>query len=210
MDPANPGSTSTTLLRQVGDPKNMEAWWEFCNRYRPAIFYWCLARGLQPADANEVTTSVLTKLETVLREFEYDPQGSFRCWLWLIVYREVVDFHRRRKKRPGDYGAGGTPVLKNLDQIKAPEPTELMQDVTDEQEQNSQMMRQAMNRVRSSLRKQGQQVTWKAFWLSFVRRQKAAKVAAKLGMKNPQQVYTATYRVKQELEKTFWAINSKA
>ena len=57
-------------------PPDQRSWNEFVDRYGPRIFQWCNARGLQEADALDVSQAVLSKLAVELRQFRYDPYGA--------------------------------------------------------------------------------------------------------------------------------------
>ena len=55
--------TSLTLLDRVGkDSSDHAAWGEFVAYYGPKIRTWCCQRGLQSADADDVTQNVLLRL----------------------------------------------------------------------------------------------------------------------------------------------------
>ena len=74
--------TSPTLLGRVGkDPGDQVAWAAFVACYGPKIRGWCRQRGLQPADAEDVTQDVLLRLSRALKTFTYDPSRTFRGWL---------------------------------------------------------------------------------------------------------------------------------
>ena len=74
--------TSVTLLERLKvEPADQAAWAEFVDRYGPKVFGWCRGWGLQPADAEDVTQAVLTKLAIQMERFTYDPSQSFRGWL---------------------------------------------------------------------------------------------------------------------------------
>ena len=55
--------------------------------YAPAIYRWCVRRGLQDTDAQDVTQQVLLQLATKLPAFTYDPARSFRAWLRTLRQR---------------------------------------------------------------------------------------------------------------------------
>ncbi|ODU00865.1 MAG: hypothetical protein ABS79_02640 [Planctomycetes bacterium SCN 63-9] len=99
MDENLDPSTNTTLLMQLRQsPTNESAWDEFVNRYGRLIFQWCRLRGLQGADAEDVTQNVLLALANQMREFVYDPSKSFRGWLKTISYRSWCRFVEDRRR----------------------------------------------------------------------------------------------------------------
>lgn len=106
-----PGETTRpTLLARVRDPRDEASWKEFDARYRGLILAYCLRRGLQAADAEDVRQIVMLGLSRSLRGFEYRPdRGRFRDWLGRVVRNAVAR-----------YRAGWRPV-----EGEAPEPIEL-------------------------------------------------------------------------------------
>ncbi len=74
MDRQNDSATRVTLLGRLRrDPTNQTVWTEFVEHYGPKMFNWCRKRGLQEADAQDVTQNVLLKLADKVRTFQYDP-----------------------------------------------------------------------------------------------------------------------------------------
>ncbi len=84
--------TRRSLLARVRDAADLAAWNEFEATYRELITRYARARGLQPADADDVCQSVLLKLFRSIRSFEYDAsRGRFRAYLHRMVKNEIVD-----------------------------------------------------------------------------------------------------------------------
>src|SRR5271156_739538 len=93
------GDTSLTLLERVQKfPADREAWDEFVRHYHPMIHAWCVKRGLQVSDADDVAQDVLVKLLTAMRKFRYDPSRSFRGWLRSVTHNTWTDFCNDRRK----------------------------------------------------------------------------------------------------------------
>lgn len=112
MDDREAPSTDTTLLARLSQtPSNESAWDEFVDRYGRMIYQWCRRRGLQEADAEDVTQNVLLALARQMREFVYDPSKSFRGWLKTIARRTWARFLADRQRRE----SGATSV--DLDRI---------------------------------------------------------------------------------------------
>jgi RNA polymerase sigma factor (sigma-70 family) len=85
--------TPRSLLERLRqDPTDHEAWSEFIRRYRARIHGWCVGRGLQEADAEDVTQNVFLKLTEKMRDFRYDPTRSFRAWLHVVTRNAAADF----------------------------------------------------------------------------------------------------------------------
>ena len=54
--------THHTLLLRLRDSRDEEAWRQFVELYAPAVFRTCRRRGLQEADAADVTQEVLRSI----------------------------------------------------------------------------------------------------------------------------------------------------
>lgn len=92
-----PASTSPTLLERIRDPQDARAWSEFDARYGDLILRYCLRRGLQHSDADDVRQAVLMRLARALPDFRYDPAvGRFRGFLGRIAHNEVARFLGRQ------------------------------------------------------------------------------------------------------------------
>ena len=92
--------TRRSLLSRVRDASDAAAWSEFEARYRELIVRYARARGLQPADADDVSQAVMAKLCRSLCNFEYDPgKGRFRTYLYRAVRNEVAEFFSRPNTR---------------------------------------------------------------------------------------------------------------
>jgi len=84
------------LLVRVRDPSDERSWREFEARYGELIFRYCRARGLQPADSEDVRQSVWVNLSKGLRNFEYDPKrGRFRDYLGRVVRNAIAKYFAR-------------------------------------------------------------------------------------------------------------------
>ena len=81
----------TLLARVALLPPEPDAWNEFVDRYGPRIVKWSRAWGLQAADIDDVTQSVLATLLVRLRQFVYDPSRSFRAFLRKVTNDTVCD-----------------------------------------------------------------------------------------------------------------------
>jgi RNA polymerase sigma factor (sigma-70 family) len=100
IDAGLPVTSPTLLARLRYDPLNDAAWGEFVDHYGRHIYRWCRQWGLQNADTEDVTQDILLKLARKLRDFAYDPKGSFRGWLKTVAHhawRDFVDSHRSER-----------------------------------------------------------------------------------------------------------------
>jgi RNA polymerase sigma-70 factor (ECF subfamily) len=150
-------------------PSDERAWREFVDYYAPVIYRWCVRRGLQDTDAQDVTQQVLLKLATKLPAFTYDPTKSFRSWLRTLTYHAWADFLSER-----DGVASGHPTAwAALTTVEARE--DLLRRIEDEFD--LELLEQAMARVRGRV----EPATWEAFRLTALEGVPAAEVARRLG-----------------------------
>ncbi len=165
--------TSITLLMRVARfPPDEEAWQKFVERYGPAIAGWCYAQGLQEADAEDVTQTVLTGLTVRLRRFVYDPNKSFRGLLRKITHDAVCD---AIDELPRAGFTGASSVLHALMNQEA--RTDLAQRL--EAEFDLELLDAAMANVRERVERQ----TWEAYRLTAHEGLSGADAAARLGMR---------------------------
>jgi RNA polymerase sigma factor (sigma-70 family) len=196
MESGQGDKTSQSLLRRIGqDQSDDAAWHAFVVCYGPKINGWCRRRGLQEADAEDVTQNVLLRLARALKTFTYDPSKRFRSWLRLVTERALSDFFLDRKRRPAA-GNGGNHVLTALETIQARD--ELMDQL--DQEFIEAMVSQACKIVSARVQPQ----TWEAFLLTACDGHTGEEVAKRLGM-NLTAVFKAKSRVlaliRKEVEK---------
>jgi RNA polymerase sigma-70 factor (ECF subfamily) len=189
MDPGD--STSATLLGQVRDLNNHEAWATFMARYKPLIDRWCQRWGLQTADVEDVSARILAKLTESMATFRYDPSQRFRGWLKTVVDNAVRSFWRDLGRRPGALGSGDSDMQKTLAQIAAPTDVaglaeELEATLSGDLERAGEVAARVRARVKAH--------TWQAYWLTVMEGQPAKEVAERLGMATAA-VYVAKKRV---------------
>jgi RNA polymerase sigma-70 factor (ECF subfamily) len=190
MDGTYDSGTRITLLGRIRrDPTNEAAWGEFVEHYGGKIYGWCRKWGLQEADAQDVTQSVLLKLARTMREFAYDPARSFRAWLKTLTHHAWSDFLESRQ-RPG-LGSGDSHVHGLLGTIAARD--DLVEHLNAEFDRE--LLEEAMARVRLRVAPQ----TWQAFALTALEGLSGADAAARIPMQVAQ-VFVAKRRVQKMLQ----------
>jgi RNA polymerase sigma-70 factor (ECF subfamily) len=186
--------TRYTLIGKLRDPKDAEAWAEFTSIYQPLIFRICRARGLQHADATDVTQEVLAKIADVIDRFDHTAEGAnFRGWLYRVTRNLVMDFFRHQKKD----------LL-----VQADVAIQLADDKSPTKEESAEFQvefqRQIFWLVAQNVRVQVKPATWDAFWQTEVQRRPVKDVAKELNMTTGS-IYVARSRViarlKKEVEK---------
>ncbi len=187
---SNPeGQTSKSLLERLRQGSDQTAWTEFVHRYGQQIYRWCRAFGLQEADAEDVTQTVLVKLTDKLRAFCYDPSRSFRAYLKTLTQYAWCDFLELHN-RPGA-GTGDSAMVQTLQTVQARD--DLVQLLNAEFDQE--LLEEASERVRLRVEPH----TWEAFRLTAVEGLSGAEAAARLSMKVAT-VFKAKSKVQQMLQ----------
>ena len=190
--------TRITLLTRLRSAADAEAWRTFVDLYLPLVFRYCRQRGLQDADARDVSQQVLASVHRAIEKFQYDPQrGRFRSWLGTIAQHEIGRY-LARDRRPGKGGGEG---VGNL--LVEQESGEV--DSAWLEEFNAHIFAVAMERVRPEF----DGLTWEVFdatWLGEVSPREAAEHFGK----PPAWVYKARFKVLQRLRSEIEFLTSDA
>lgn len=187
---AEPPLTRVTLLNRLKDGADADAWREFVHLYGPVVYGFARKRGLQDADAADLTQAVLRQVAAHVGSLEYDPRrGTFRGWLFTIVRNRLRDFLRQPRQL---YQGSGSPKVQGLlESLPGPEPEETE---AWEREYRLGLLAWAAEQVRPQVREK----TWQAFWQTAVDGRPGAEVARALGL-TPAAVYLARGRVMARL-----------
>ena len=189
---SDPPPTRPSLLVRIRDPRDGVAWGEFVDIYGPLVYDYGRRRGLQDADAADLTQDVLRAVAATADRFAYDPaRGAFRSWLFTVTRTKLLDSVRRR--RPGDRGTGDTDVHKHLEAKEVG-----YADGIDEGEEGAEWDRAFGQRLldwaAEHIRDEFRPTTWRAFWLCAVEGCAPREASASLGM-SIGAVYAAKCRV---------------
>ncbi|CAN5116168.1 sigma-70 family RNA polymerase sigma factor [soil metagenome] len=186
MDGHTGSLTNASLLGRLRDiPTDQAAWREFVACYGKRIHQWCRQWQLQPADADNVTQTVLLKLVKAMRVFEYDPTRSFRAWLKTLAHHSWQDLATARRLQTvgGDLHLG-----EMLDSLEARDSLARQLEAAWDQE----LAELAM----SSVRLRVLPITWESFRRTALDSQPAEDVAYEL--KIP---LTSVYKAKSNVQK---------
>lgn len=178
-------NTRPSLLVRIRKAEDAEAWQTFVSIYAPVVFNYSRRRGLQDADATDLTQEVMKEVMKSIRSFDYQPEkGRFRDWFGTIVRRELIRFWERQK-RAGRIGSAETLADLPADQ----------EHTAWNEEAHAQILRVALARIRPSF----EAVTWQAFTQTWLENRPAAETADALGVPI-ETVYVAKSRVLKRLE----------
>src|SRR5947207_6680458 len=97
----DPLLTRASLLARLGDPQDRAAWRQFVELYASLVYGFARQRGLQDADAADLTQEVFLAFARQAGRWQYDPQrGSFRGWLFGVTRNLLAKFQERRRSQP--------------------------------------------------------------------------------------------------------------
>ena len=183
--------TRYSLIAKLRDSQDVQAWNEFASIYQPLIFRIVAARGLQYADATDVSQEVLARVAKVVDQFDSaHSKVTFRGWLYRITRNITVDFLRKqnrdRTKTPLDQAAD----VSALTSPTASESTEFRQ----------QFEKQIFWVVAQDVRAQVETKTWQAFWETEIEQRPVADLAGELNL-SVGAIYIARSRVLAKLKK---------
>lgn len=183
--------TQPTLLVRIRDAQDQEAWERFVDLYAPLVYGFLRKRGLQDADAADLTQDVLRVVAVAAQRLEYDARlGSFRGWLFTIVQNRLTDHWRKEGIR--EHGAGDSQAHEQLHALPQP-------GLDSTAEWDADYHRQLFQYAAGVVRQDFSEVTWQAFWQTAVEGQPGKTVAEKLGL-TVAAVYLAKGRVMTRLK----------
>jgi RNA polymerase sigma-70 factor (ECF subfamily) len=189
--------TRASLLVRLRDPRNAEAWGQFVRLYAPLVYQLARRKGLQDADAADVTQDVLRDVSTAVRRLEYDPgRGLFRSWLFTLAHRKLADFFRRRGRQ--EQGSGDSGVQGLLEQRPA---------AADEARWDEDYERRAFAWAADQVRGRFSAKTLQAFVLTAVENRSGEEAARQLGL-TVAAVYLAKSRVMARLKEQVQALEA--
>jgi RNA polymerase sigma factor (sigma-70 family) len=183
--------TRLSLLIRLRDHQDQQAWSQFVELYAPAIYGYARKRGLQDADAADLTQTCLRQVAAHIGSLEYDARrGSFRGWLFTIVrnrLRNFLDQPQRLHQGSGDSAIHR--LLENQPDSEADEAEDW------EREYQCSLLAWAAEQVRPQV----QETTWQAFWQTAIEGKSGKEVAATLGL-SVAAVYLAKSRIVSRLQ----------
>ena len=183
-------ATRASLLVRIRDSRDGPAWSQFVDLYAPLIYNVARKRGLQDADAADLTQDVLRAVAGAVGGFAYDPQrGSFRGWLFTVACNKLRNFQAARRRQ---ISASGDPAVNEL-LAEQPDPHE--EQALWDREYEKHLFDWAAEQVRADF----EETTWQAFWQTAVEDKSPKDVAKELGV-SVGAVYIAKSRVLARLK----------
>jgi RNA polymerase sigma-70 factor (ECF subfamily) len=181
-----PPITRPSLLLRVRNPQDEDAWQQFVALYGPLVYQFARKRGLQDADAADLTQIVFQAVAGAIQHLDYDPrQGRFRGWFFGVVRNHFQNFLARQMRGPRASGHSDAQELLEQQPQKEAEEAALW-----EAEYRQRLFAWAAERVQAGFT----EATWQAFWQTAVEGKGARETARDLGI-SVGAVYTAKSRV---------------
>jgi RNA polymerase sigma-70 factor (ECF subfamily) len=166
--------TSISLLDRLREQPDVLSWQRLVDLYSPLIHGWLRYYAVQPPDADDLVQEVLSTLVHELPRFHHDRRaGAFRCWLRTIAVNRLRAFWRARQARP--VATGDSDVVRQLEQLE--DPNSGLSRLWDEEHD-----RHILNRLLELIEPEFAPATWQAFRRITLNGERAAAVAANLGL----------------------------
>jgi RNA polymerase sigma factor (sigma-70 family) len=192
---SEPPATRASLLIQLKNPRDQEAWARFVEIYGPLVYEYGRRHDLQDADAADLTQEVLRAVARSIAEFRYDPRrGSFRSWLFTVARTRRINLGVQASRQPS--GLGGSEVIRQLNEIPNREPDDI-----EAAEWERAFEQRLLDWAAEQVRAEFQERTWLAFWRTAFDGASPQQVASDLGM-TLGAVYAAKSRVMARLRET--------
>jgi RNA polymerase sigma-70 factor (ECF subfamily) len=179
-------ATRASLLVRLRDQQDGVAWTQFVDVYGPLVYRYARRRGLQDADAADLTQEVLRSVAQAMKTFEYDRgRGSFRGWLFTATRHSLQRFraNQERLAQAGD---------SKFQRLVEEQPARVSPEERDEWD--SEFERGLFDWAAKQVRGEVQAATWEAFWRTAVENVNPREVAEALGL-SVGAVYVAKSRV---------------
>jgi len=91
-------TTRISLLLRIRNATDAAAWMQFDAIYRPLLYRFATARGVEHAAAEDVVQHCMVAVSEHIRGFEYDPtRGRFKGWLRTLVNNKIRNLVRDQR-----------------------------------------------------------------------------------------------------------------
>jgi RNA polymerase sigma-70 factor (ECF subfamily) len=183
--------TRQSLLIRLRE-RSQDAWSEFLEIYEQAIIDYARRRGLQDADARDVTQEVLAAVDKKIEQWQDDPKlGKFRGWLFRVARNIAVDKVTQQSRRAA--ASGDTMVNQMLAEQPGSADNESTVFWTE-------YRRTLLNWAADQVKPEIKETSWQSFVMTAVEGQKPEAVAEQLGI-SVGSVYAAKFRIVTRIRK---------
>lgn len=93
--------TPVSLLDRLCHSPDEQHWQRFILLFTPLLHRWAIALGVPKNDHEDVMQETFVTLIQELPNFEYEPNKSFRAWLWTVFRHRVLTWLKRQQRHVG-------------------------------------------------------------------------------------------------------------
>lgn len=182
--------TSHSLIARVKDLTDGAAWTEFLGIYRPVVYRLARNRGMQDADAQDVTQRVFLAISQAIDGWEPGAdRPPFRAWLVTVTRNAIT---KALSRNPPNAGAGTSSLMELLEAQPSDDPQTTAEFVLEGR-------REALRWASEQIRAEFSETTWMLFWQTAVLGMSVAEVAVATG-RSAGAIYMARFRVLQRMK----------
>jgi RNA polymerase sigma-70 factor (ECF subfamily) len=176
------------LLANIQSLENREAWVEFVQIYRPVIYRMARRRGMQDADAQDLSQDVLVRVSKAIPRWEPQAGIRFRHWLRKVASNAIVSAVTKSKPHGMVDGSAADQILADTPEVSA-----TISELDDE------CFRERYLRAATIVKIDVSPDTWAAFEQTVVQGRTCEEVAESLG-KSLGTIYAARSRILKRLQ----------
>jgi RNA polymerase sigma factor (sigma-70 family) len=178
--------TRLSLVARLRDVRDCGAWVEFLDLYQPLVVRLLKRRGLQDADAEDLSQEVLLAVCRRIEDWRHNGRkGAFRSWLYVVSRNLMLNLLAREKNHLVGVSAADLEALLDERNVNGGEA-------------EIEYRRELLARGAELIRREFRETTWTAFWQSAVEQEPISEVATELGISEGA-VYIARSRVMARL-----------
>ena len=184
---------STVVLQEfLANPKNREAFGSFAKKYHLRIKRCCIGRGLQDADAEDLTANILLRFceRDVFDGFVFQSKPKFYAWLDSVARNAVLTFVRDRGRKPDAWSVGNPDAQESLQKAAKAVMNDLESIYADTQVR--------IQQARAAVKARVEDHTWQVFVMLVDNEQTVEAATQELAM-SKEAVWKALSRVKRLL-----------
>jgi RNA polymerase sigma-70 factor (ECF subfamily) len=180
--------TRSSLIAQVQSPEDREAWDQFVLIYRPVIYRLARRRGMQDADAQDLSQDVLIRISKSIKGWVPQEGVRFRHWLRKVANNAIVTALTKSKPLGIVNGSAAEQIL-----AETPEASAVTSELQDE------CFREQYLRAAAIVKVDVSPATWAAFEQTVIQGQSCEEAAESLG-KSLGTIYAARSRILKRLQ----------
>jgi RNA polymerase sigma-70 factor, ECF subfamily len=180
--------TRSSLIAQVQSPEDREAWDQFVLIYRPVIYRMARRRGMQDADAQDLSQDVLIRISKSIKGWVPQEGVRFRHWLRKVASNAIVTALTKSKPLGIVNGSAAEQIL-----AEAPEASAVTSELQDE------CFREQYLRAAAIVKVDVSPASWAAFEQTVIQGQSCEEAAESLG-KSLGTIYAARSRILKRLQ----------